>query len=269
MKKNHPPRGGFTLVELIVASAVMAIILSGAYLSLQVGLRSQKTVESRLDAAQSARVVLAMLAADLRTACPLGKDFEFLGARRPIGGLEASNLDFVTHNHSPAAPGEGDLCEVSYYADRHPRTGRLGLWRRRDPSLDDDPLSGGSREEIVPDLAGFEVEYSDGFFWYTTWGLDPQEKARRGSSALLPANYEGLPEAVRIAIALGEPFAGEGTSGDAASLGGEKREPKTLVFQTTVRLNLAGRAARSGSGASSGTTGTGESGAGVNAEGGK
>ncbi len=257
MKRMETARaGGFTLVELIIASAVMAIILSGAYLCLQVGLRSQKAVESRLDVAQSARVVLAMVAADLRTACTLGKDFEFLGARRAIGGLETSNLDFVTHNHSPAAPGEGDLCEVSYYADRHPRTGQLGLWRRRDPSLDDDPLSGGTREEILAGLAGFEVEYSDGLLWYSTWGLEPREKTRRESSALLPTNSYGLPEAVRISIAFAEPLADGGDS--TASVEGGRGEPNSPVFRTTVRLNLAGRAARSGSGSSSATGGAGD-----------
>src|SRR5712692_6099094 len=77
-------RLGFTLIELVISSALMTLILASAYLCLSSGLSSQKLIESRAEIAQSARVALARLTADLRGACPLSKDIAFLGMQRML-----------------------------------------------------------------------------------------------------------------------------------------------------------------------------------------
>src|SRR6266498_3787519 len=87
---------GFTLIELVISASLMAILLVGAYLCLSSGLASQKLIESRGEAVQSARVALALMSADLRGACPLSKDIQFLGMDRMLGDVEADNLDFAT-----------------------------------------------------------------------------------------------------------------------------------------------------------------------------
>jgi type II secretion system protein J len=247
------PQSGFTLIELVVSMAVSVGIVAGAYLCLKCGIDSRKVCEQRMDIIQGARVALSLLAADLAAACVLTDDQEFVGMRRTRGEMDADNLDFATHNWRPRAPGEGDLCEISYFVDRSPKTGEVGLWRRRDPSPDSDPLSGGSREEIVPGIAGFRLEYYDGFEWYENWGMGgPKDRTSRNLSSY---NLGGLPEAVRITLALkgprssplaGGPSAGEGrgtAAGRAAEGAGSRRDdPSLLLFQTVVRLNLAARA---------------------------
>jgi type II secretion system protein J len=246
-RRSEPGAAGFTLIELLVGIAVMAGVLAGAYLCLDAGLGSQKLIESRRDVAQSARVALALLAADLRAACPLSADFELLGMDRELGGIEADNIDFATHNWRPRAPGEGDFCEVSWFVDTHPESGGLALYRRRDPSPDDQPLDGGSREEIVSGVRGFRLEYFDGFGWYDTWGSEARGSAA-AERALTAFNLFGLPEAVRITLSLAPPGAG------AAEREGMTEPP--LAFQTVVRLELQGRASRlsaSGSGTQAGT----------------
>ena len=70
----HRRRAGFTLVELLVASALMSIVLIAAYASLHAGLEARRIVEPRGDAFQTARVALALLSADLRAACPLDEE---------------------------------------------------------------------------------------------------------------------------------------------------------------------------------------------------
>ena len=248
------PRSGFTLIELVVSMAVSVGIVAGAYLCLKGGIDSRKACERRMDIIQGARVALSLLAADLASACVLTDDQEFVGMRRTRGDMDADNLDFATHNWRPSAPGEGDFCEISYFVDRSPRTGELGLWRRRDPSPDSDPLSGGSREEILPGIAGFRAEYYDGFEWYENWGMGgPRD---RSSGNLSSYNLGGLPEAVRITLALDGPEASspaggpaEGkargaAAGQAAEGAADRRhDPSVLLFQTVVRLNLAARAA--------------------------
>ncbi len=255
MKAGRCRSAGFTLVELLVSLSVSVGILAGAYLCLHGGLQSRKLCEQRMDFSQKARVALALMAADLECACTLSEKCEFLGMKREIGDMEADNLDFITHNWRPRSPGEGDLCEVSWYADRNPKTGELGLWRRRDPSPDDDPLDGGFKEEIAEGLAALRFEYYDGFTWYDNWGETSAVTGKRISTSLSTYNLGGLPEAVRITVAFDLPGRAHGTgpaekpgiaTGELRSPGASsavepKGGPAPLFLQTVVRLNLAGR----------------------------
>src|SRR6266496_145788 len=79
----------FTLIELVISSALMAMILTAAYFCLSSGIFSQKLVESRAEVAQTARVTMALMTTDLRCACPLAKNLEFLGMHRMLGDIEA------------------------------------------------------------------------------------------------------------------------------------------------------------------------------------
>ncbi|HEX5399881.1 MAG TPA: prepilin-type N-terminal cleavage/methylation domain-containing protein, partial [Verrucomicrobiae bacterium] len=163
-------RSGFTLIEVVISAALMALILVSAYLCLNACLSSQKMIEPRSDVIQNARVAMALMTADLRNACPLSPDAQLLGVERMLGQVEADNLDFATHNYTPRRPGEGDFCETSYYVDKDPDTGQFCLYRRRNPMLALDPLSGGSREEIAQGVMGVRFEYFDGLDWYENWG---------------------------------------------------------------------------------------------------
>ncbi len=160
----------FTLIEVVISSALMALILVSAYLCLNAGVAGKKMVEPRADIFQNARVAMALLTADLRGACPLSPDSAFLGMKRMVGEVEADNLDFATHNYTPRRAREGDFCEVSYYVEKDEVTGRFSLWRRRNPTLAPDPLAGGYKEEIAQDILGVRFEYSDGLDWYDNWG---------------------------------------------------------------------------------------------------
>src|SRR5947209_5911776 len=160
----------FTLIEVVISAALMALILVSAYLCLSSALSGRKLIESRADVAQSARVAMALMTADLRCACPLSKDIAFLGMQRMLGDVEGDNLDFATHNYTPRKAREGDFCQVSYFLGTEPESGKMSLWRRRNPIIAIDPLSGGSREEIARGVRGLKLEYYDGLAWYDQWG---------------------------------------------------------------------------------------------------
>jgi prepilin-type N-terminal cleavage/methylation domain-containing protein len=232
-KCNHHRTAGFTLIELVISAALMSLILVSAYLCMHAALSSQKLIEPRLQVLQSARVAMALITADLRCACPLSQDYEFVGTHRMSGEAETDSLDFATHNYTPHRNGEGDFCAVSVFLDKDARTGQLSLWRRRNPHITLDPLSGGSREQIAKAVRGLKFEYSDGYDWYDTWG-DSDRRGKQQFSMRLQPNLSGLPEAVRITLWLStdatmKPEQEQGTTTNES----------TLVFQTVARLNLA------------------------------
>ena len=239
----------FTLIELVVSASLMSLILVSAYLCLHSGISSRKLIEERMEAVQSARVAMGLVGADLRSACPLTKDVPFLGMQRMIGDLEADNLDFGTHNYTPRRPGEGDYCQVSYFLDKEPESGKFSLWRRRNPKIAIDPLAGGSREEIARGLRKLQFEYYDGFDWYSDWG-DAEGRGKAQNSLRERPNLVGMPEAVRITMEFEigsgsvKPKSDEAESGES-----------TMEFQTVCRLNLAGVSQPKASGDSSSSTG--------------
>lgn len=248
---GHTSSTGFTLIELVISSALMSVILVSSYLCLRAVVSGQHLVDTRAEAGQTARVALALMSADLRCATPLSTEFEFLGMSRTLEEMKADNLDFATHNYTPRLPGEGDFCEVSYYIAKNAETGSFSLWRRRDPAPDDEPLSGGSREEIAGNVRGLRLEYFDGFEWWDEWG-DLKGRRELQDTSFLMSNLYGMPEAVRITLWL-DPNPKKTEAAEPAE--DEEREP-ALAFQAIVHLNLARRKWDASSEAESSTTTT-------------
>ena len=250
-------RRAFTLIEVVISAALMALIIVSAYLCLNAAVSSQKMIEPRSTVFQNARVAMSLVAADLRCACPLSKDSAFLGMHRMMGTVEADNLDFATHNYTPRRPREGDYCQVSLYLDKDPESGQYVLYRRRNPAIALDPLAGGTREEIARGLLGLRFDYYDGFDWYESWGeVDRRSKAQ--TSRRERYNLEGMPQAVRITLMFDpNPKSKPADSSVTAASSPSTEEPATeppLVFQTVARLNLA-MAAQNASASGSDTSG--------------
>jgi prepilin-type N-terminal cleavage/methylation domain-containing protein len=233
VRRRTKRQGGFTLIELTISAAIGVIVLVASYLCLNAGLATQKVIEPRTDVLQTGRVVVAMMTADLRSACSLSSDYDFVGEHRTLGTMEADNLDFATHFYTPKRPREGDYCQVSYFADKAPKSEHFSLWRRRNPRIAPDPLEGGTREELVRGLRGLRLEYFDGMDWYDSWG-DLNASKKETNRTVVASNLFGMPEAVRITLML------DPTPPKREAVADTEEHPEPpLVFQTVVRLELA------------------------------
>jgi type II secretory pathway component PulJ len=246
-------QSAFTLIELVISGSLMAIIMVSAYVCLSACLESQKVIEPRVEIFQNARVALSLISADLRSACVLSSDAEFVGMRRTLGEIPADNLDFATHHYTPKRPREGDYCQVSYFVDRDRETGQYALFRRRNPTIGLDPFSGGSREVIATGIVGVRFEYYDGLDWYDDWG-DPDAKRKQQFSQRERTNLSGLPEAVRVTIMFDTAPRGKKSEALDPATAEKEEPPPPLVFQTVARLNLAAAATQSSSSSSSSST---------------
>jgi type II secretion system protein J len=236
-------RGGFTLVELIISAALMAIVIGSAYMCLSAGVSGQRLIEARAEGVQSARTALNMMAADLRCAIPMPGKVEFLGMRRTVSESDADNVDFSTRNYAPKRTREPDYCEISYFLVPDRESDSFVLMRRRDPTPDPEPLEGGMQQEIARGVRGLRIEYYDGYEWFDEWG-DPEGKTK--GMMYPPSNSYGLPEAVRITIVFDpetkpkrKDAAAVTRPAPTSAKEGEEKAPMT--FQTIARLDLAGK----------------------------
>jgi type II secretory pathway component PulJ len=216
----------------MISAAIGVIVLVASYLCLNAGLATQKIVEPRTEELQAARVVLAMMTADLRSSCSLSPDFDFVGEHRLLGTMEADNLDIATHYYMPKGPREGDYCQVSYFADKDPKSEYVSLWRRRNPRIAPHPLEGGSREELLRGLRGLKLEFYDGWDWYDSWG-DVNANKKETNRTVIASNIFGMPEAVRITLLVDAT-----PPRKTAQTNTEDHPEPPLVFQTVVRLEL-------------------------------
>lgn len=235
----------FTLIELLISVSLMTGILAASYVCLQAALSARSMVNDRSDTIQTARVIMDMIASDLRAADRLSDQHEILGLDRTLEGIEADNIDLVTRNYHPQFPSEANWSEISYFVAKNPETDRFVLLRRRDPSPDDKPLEGGRREALIDHLLGLRFEYYDGWDWYDDWGdaESPENtSAAEESSLIAAAGRTGFPDAIRITLAIGEETA-ESPSTIPTSLPSEDASsqplPGAMVFQTIVHLNLS------------------------------
>ncbi len=240
-RRERRAERGFTLIELTISAALMAVILGAAYACLNAGVAAQRLIDPRVDAVQSARVALALMTADLRAACPLDRTTEFVGIDRRIGDQEADNIDFGTLNHTPARVGEGDFCQTSYFLEKDPDpdVDTLVLWRRRNPRIGVDPFVGGERQEIARGVRMLQFEFYDGFDWYESWG-DPERREKREASNRIEPNLSGFPTAIRITLAIAaERRRARASTDDPYATPAERGNPEPpLVFQTVARPSM-------------------------------
>ena len=260
--RGHSARSAaFTLIEIMISSALMALILVSAYLCLGSGFSAQKMVEPRAEIIQNARVAMAIMSADLRAACPLSKEDDFLGMTRTVGDVEADNIDFATHNYTPRHAREGDFCQESFYLDKNPANGQFSLWRRRNPTIGLDALAGGSKEEIAQGVVGLKLQYYDGTDWYSTWGnvdkkTAAQNAARDAANTTSEvANSSGLPKAIEITLLM-DSNPKKKKADDTSNTTDEKTMEPPFIFSTVVRLNLAEAVENAENAASSSGTST-------------
>ena len=143
-----PRQRGFTLLELVVAIALLAVVSSLGYASLRYLQTSASGAETHLAALRQLQVAIAVFERDLRNVAPRSVSVG-LAARNPA--LTGAELEVaLTRGGLTRAPGEtaSGLLRVGY----HFRNGEL---RRRVWPVLDQPAGGANSEERVL-LAGLE-----------------------------------------------------------------------------------------------------------------
>ncbi|MBN2327527.1 MAG: prepilin-type N-terminal cleavage/methylation domain-containing protein [Candidatus Omnitrophica bacterium] len=182
---------GFTLVELVLASTLTALILGSAFVSLSTVLKAYKELGGKTNLAETARLILDRMRADLEMTfySPHADYTRFVGYDQLNGDLPADSLTFISSVNNPVNTGGGssDLAEVQYYIDVDDGTPERWLLRRMDYTPDSDPFTGGELALLGPRVASIDFQYFDGIVWQTEWD-----------------SSEAIPIAVNITIGLFE-----------------------------------------------------------------
>jgi len=191
--RHRTARRAFTLVEVIVAGLVAALVLGSVSVSLgQIG-RAKRISIRRCDAYLRADAALNQLRRDIASVMRADDLFftRFLvtdnSLLTPLGDVDRDELLIFNTRLRPIHDldnfsGEGIEYETQYRIAED-EYGPV-LWQRRDAVPDKYPLGGGVATPLVEGLLGLQFEAYDGEQWFNEWDSD----------------YDGLPHAVRITV---------------------------------------------------------------------
>ena len=177
--------GGFTLIEVILAVSILAVVVLLATAALRVGLRSWETGQRRVDLQQEHRALVELVSESLAGAFPYQGSVGQNPERVVLFQGEPGEVRFVTS----APPLTLDAPAAPFHAVVLGRKGEdaLRLVERLVPT--DDPFPSGPERVLSRSVTHFTLAYRDeSGGWQDKW--DGREAA-------------GLPSAIRFELAVG------------------------------------------------------------------
>ena len=203
MKKSK----GFTLLEVLIGTAVLGMISFIIYSISSTVLESENRVTKRDEVYQMARLALRRVTEDLNMAyLVVNKDFlskstdgapaetAFIGDDK--GQYDTLDFNTLSNWRMFRNTKESDQSEVSYKVEPDPEEEDLyRLMRRQTGIIDNDVTEGGKAYPVALGLKEFQLSYYDGRAddWTDNWNskeVDQKDK---------------LPKAVKITIAFPDP----------------------------------------------------------------
>ncbi len=228
-RRRRRSERGLTLVELLVAMSVLALLSVLIYSSIDGMRRSREGVQRITDRYREGRIAMNRMTRELQSA--------YLSEHLPLSpALQATRTAFIADPGSPTDrldfnslayqrldrdSKESDQMEVSYFGSRDPnRRGVVDLVRRVSPLLDDKPEQGGRVEVLATDIDLFDLKYLDPMtgMWRDEWD---------STSAMREAGR--LPLQVHITLVLNE-----------GMRAGSTRSRGTIRLTAKVPLHISG-----------------------------
>ncbi len=211
---------GFTLLEVLVSMAILVIIMAALYSAYTTNVEAIQIARQNGEVHQMARIVLDRMTKDLQSALiqlsvPSDKiRLGLVGEDREVDGRRADRVDFTTVTHLPLTEKgpASDLCEIGYLIEEDSEDKIFVLFRRDDPSVDEDFTKGGSLQEMARNVLEFNLTYQD---------PGGEESDKWNTLEGMPAS--GLPVLIKVRLVLKDEL---------------NREH---VFSTTIHPELAER----------------------------
>ncbi len=182
---------GFTLIEVLVAVAVLAMVSLSIWTATSQTSRTAQIVDASHERLHQVRLAFDMISRDLsssylsmhRGQVDPSHNAVFIGQNQG----DEDRVDFYSFSHQRRYldVNESDQCEVGYFIDVDQEDSEIrNLIRREDPSPDLEPLEGGQYLVLVEDVVSFDMEYFD--LPMDEWQEDWDTTEATGEGAFLP-----------------------------------------------------------------------------------
>ncbi len=177
---------GFTLVELLVATAVSAVILVMVYSAHSAIMASIRDLTQVAKFYERANLVLTRIDRDLSCTYinKYNKKAFFIGENKRTAPYEG-RLSFVTIDYQDVAIASSpnreyrmcDVHEVGYrVVQERDRPGVYSLYRREGPTYDDEPSTQWNESLLISGLTDIRFEFKVKNDWTDTWNSREDKK---------------------------------------------------------------------------------------------
>ena len=228
--------GGFTLIEILLASVVAAMILAALYGVFQRAVKMRDSATQRIRDSRLRSRAAAVIRNDLRNAYVSGGLFASIveGDTAGTDGLNSSFPGYLKVTTTTAKDTSddlyGDVQQVEYYIVTDTNGAGPGgggeLVRSVTRDLLDtgtvEPATQGQEQEVMAGVQSLQVSFYDGANWQTSWAYNTADNASTSStgsatssssasstsSSSNSGSTETLPAAIRVDIQLAPPTAG-------------------------------------------------------------
>ncbi len=186
-----PHSTGFTLIEVLLAMAILVVIMSVVYGSFSTAGRNVEQAETSRDETDLARTLISRLSDDIANAYvnaamnSQAKITVFYGTKEEVeSGSEKVRRDSISlttlTNFPRPDTQEMDLWEVGYFFKEKPEGQGYAFYRREKRILNKDvpALEGGDEYEITDRVRSLQLRYTnDEKNWVDEWKQDNLPKA--------------------------------------------------------------------------------------------
>jgi len=234
---NRSGKNGFTLVEILVAVAIIAAIVSMVYGSYFVTSKSAQACKRRIAASRQARELLGRMAQQIR--CSYAGSVQKSKPAAGKGSLKKEKTQENIINYFNGSSGEmggqilclvttnsileqksPGLFEVTYKFDKN--IGTLFLSQERFVDAPKSLIEDRNWQPLAENIESIELEFSDGRHWLPTW--DFKEK-------------KTLPYAVKINLTCRDENYRQYSFGTAAYICSRKNQVIKTTSETLVSVN--------------------------------
>lgn len=159
---------GFTLLELVLALAILAVILSIIYAAYATSVEVMQTAQKRTENYQEVRIIFDLLAQQLSSAYLSTKDGRtlFLGEDDTSGDFPVDRLTFTapTATLLPLGSGQGGgLCTIRYFVQNQTEESLVKSLFRQEVCppvpVEGETIPGGITLELSNKVLGFDLKY--------------------------------------------------------------------------------------------------------------
>lgn len=220
-------RGGFTLIEVLIAVGVLSLIATLIFASFSSLKRSKDGIRRVSERYREGRLAMGRITRELQGAYiskHLPIDINLAQVKTAFiseGGSPADRINFNSFSNQRLNRDakESDQLEISYFGmESEKQRGVTDLVRRADSTPDLEPTNGGRVQVLATDIDLFDLQYLDPLIgdWIEEW--DSTQAVRQ---------YDRMPLQVRVLLVL--------NGGSRSESAGSRQ---TIPFVSKVGLNM-------------------------------
>ncbi len=217
---TRPPRRqrGFTLIELMIAVGLLALIGALIFGFMTVSIRGRRQAYRLQERYHAARIAMSRMRKELESAYISNhRNIDKYPKTLFVGSKERIDFTYLGHLRVAEGARESDQGAVSYFLESDPdHPGQKALMRREKTPIDDRPRKGGVVQKLAENVKSLRFEFWDpkDFEWERDWkaeldpvdvtgGANPLSRIKKAEEVLSGDEDEFiLPSRVRIQLVL-------------------------------------------------------------------